>query len=71
MNTASLEQRVAALELRYARILDIIQDQPAKNAWRSVVGMFANDPQIESLHQETHRIRKVDRTEPLDGCQIE
>ena len=63
MNTARLEQRVAALELRYARILDIIQEQPAKNAWRSVVGMFADDPQIEELHEETQRIRREDRAD--------
>jgi len=71
MSTASLEQRVAALEVQYAEVLEIIQDQPAKNAWRKVVGMFADDPQIEELHKETLRIREEDRAAARDGSQGE
>ena len=67
MSTASLEQRVAALETRYAELLEMVQDQPAKNAWRKVVGMFADDPQIEELHKETLRIREQDRAAARDG----
>jgi hypothetical protein len=61
MGTASLEDRVAALESRYTELLRMLQDRPPKDAWRKVVGMFADDPQIEELHRETHRIREEDR----------
>jgi hypothetical protein len=61
MSTTSLEDRVAALELRYAELLTMLQGRPAKDAWRQVVGMFANDPQIDELHRETERIREEDR----------
>jgi hypothetical protein len=71
MSTACLEQRVAALEVQYAELLEIIQVQPAKSAWRRVVGMFADDPQIEELHKETLRIREEDRAEARDGSQGE
>jgi hypothetical protein len=61
MSTANLEDRVAALESRYTELLKMLQDRPPKEAWRNVVGMFADDPQIEELHRETHRIREEDR----------
>jgi len=71
MSTASLEQRVAALETQYAELLEFVQDRPAKNAWRKVVGMFADDPQIEELHMETLRIREEDRAASRDGSKGE
>ena len=71
MSTASLEQRVAALEMQFAELLERVQDQPAKNAWRKVVGMFADDPQIEELHKETLQIREQDRAAARDGSQGE
>lgn len=61
MSIASLEDRVAALESQYAELLRMVQGQPPKNAWRKVVGMFADDAEIESLHRETRRIREEDR----------
>lgn len=61
MSPASLEDRVAALESQYAELLRMVQDRPPKDAGRKVVGMFADDPQIEELHRETHRIREKDR----------
>ena len=69
MSTPSLEERVAALEKQYAQLLQMACDKPARNAWREVVGMFADDPQIEELHQETQRIREEDRTATRDGSQ--
>jgi hypothetical protein len=39
----------------------MLQGRPPKDAWRKVVGMFADDPQIEELHRETRRIREEDR----------
>ena len=67
MSTVSLEDRVAALESRYAELLRIMRDQPPRNAWRAVVGMFADDPQIDELHRDTLRIREEDRA--ATGCQ--
>lgn len=61
MSAGSLEERVTELEIQYAELLKLVQSRPAKDAWRSVVGMFADDPNIEGLHQETQRIRDEDR----------
>jgi hypothetical protein len=61
MSTASLDDRVTALESRYAELLKMMRGQPPKDAWRKVVGMFADDPQIEALHRETQRLREQDR----------
>ncbi len=71
MSTLSLEQRVKALESQYAELSKAVRDKPAQDAWRTVVGMFADDPQIEELHKETQRIREVDRTAARDGSQGE
>lgn len=61
MSTASLEERVAELELHYAELLKLVQTRPVHGAWRSVVGMFADDQDIQQLHEETRRIRAEDR----------
>ena len=61
MSTTDLEHRVAVLETQYADLLEMVQDKPTKHAWRKVVGMFADDPEIEELHKETQRIREEDR----------
>ncbi len=71
MTTASLEERVEALESRFAKLLETFREQPAPNAWRSVVGMFADDPQIHELHKETQRIREEDRAATRDAHQDE
>ena len=67
MSTVSLEQRVAALETRYAELAKLVHDQPPRDAWRTVVGMFADDPQIEDLHREILRIREEDRASTANG----
>ena len=67
MSTVTLEQRVEALESQTAELLHMIRDRPARNAWRKVVGMFADDPEIEELHKETQRIREQDRAATRDG----
>jgi hypothetical protein len=61
MSAVDLEGRVSALELRYAELLKLLQDKPAAGAWRKVVGLFANDANIDELHRETQRIRQEDR----------
>lgn len=67
MSTVSLEDRVEALETQCAELLGVTCVRPAKNAWRKVVGMFGDDPQIDELHKETQRIREEDRTATRDG----
>lgn len=71
MSTAELEQRVAALETQYTQLLDMVRDKPDRNAWRNVVGMFADDPDIVELHQETQRIREEDRAATRDASQVQ
>jgi len=71
MSTASLQQRVEALETQYAELLEVVSDKPQKDAWRKVVGMFADDPRIGELHKETQRIREEDRVATRDGSQGE
>lgn len=61
MSQPTIEDRVASLESRYTELLRIVQHHPPKDAWRKVVGMFADDPKIDALHQETIRIREEDR----------
>ena len=71
MISADLEQRVEALETQFAELLKIVQRKPSQDAWRQVVGMFADDPQIELLHEETERIREEDRSSTRDAGQGE
>lgn len=61
MSSASLESRVAALEARYTELLKMLPLSPPNGAWRQVVGMFADDPEIEAIHQSAREIREVDR----------
>jgi hypothetical protein len=67
MSTATLEDRVAALELRYTELLKMLRERPSNGAWRSVVGLFADDPRIEALHREVQRIREEDREATRQG----
>jgi hypothetical protein len=67
MSTTTLEDRVAALESRYTELLMMLRDRPLQGAWRKVVGMFADDPQIEELHREIQRIREEDRQTARQG----
>lgn len=67
MSQQTIEDRVAALESRYTELLRLVQNRPPAGAWRKVVGMFADDPQIEELHREIHRIREEDRAAALEG----
>lgn len=70
MSTISLENRVAALEVQYAELARLVHDQPPRDAWRSVVGIFADDPQIEDLHREVLRIREQDRISTANGEEL-
>lgn len=62
-----LEERVVALETQYAQLIEMVGQSPPKDAWRTVVGMFADDPGIQELHKETERIREDDRSRTRDA----
>ncbi|MCH8046766.1 MAG: hypothetical protein IID44_23945 [Planctomycetes bacterium] len=66
MSTADIEHRVEALEAKYAQLERLVQQHPSRSAWRDVVGMFADDPQIEALHERSTRIREQDRDSSPD-----
>ena len=54
---------------RFAQLLAMVRAKPDKNAWRNVVGMFADDPDMAKLLQETRRIREEDRAATRDTGQ--
>jgi len=55
----SLARRVEALE----RALDLQQPSPGKNAWQSVVGMFAGSDFMRQVDEEGQKIRVAERTQ--------
>lgn len=58
----SLEERLAALESRVAAFENAtLGHPPSRDAWKSVVGIFRDDPDIELVHAEARRIREEDR----------
>jgi hypothetical protein len=62
MSEPSLEERLAALESRVAALENATLGRPpSRDAWKSVIGMFADDPEIELIHAEARRIREEDR----------
>jgi hypothetical protein len=63
MSTADIEHRVETLETKYAQLEKLIHAQPARDAWRGVVGMFANDSDIATLHRNVAKVREDDRRE--------
>jgi hypothetical protein len=71
MSTANLEKRVATLEAQYTQLLEMVRERPDRNAWRNVVGIFADDPEIAELHEETKRIREEDRAASRDPGQVQ
>ena len=57
----TLEERVAALEETVARLLSQSDSVVAKKDWRSTLGMFADDPIMQEIDEEGHRIRETGR----------
>ena len=69
MSQPTLEVRVAALEMELARLsgqlrLDL---EPGRDDWKSVVGMFANDPIMKEIIDEGRKIREADRRRAREG----
>jgi hypothetical protein len=63
MSQQTLEERVAAMEKEVARLSDLLRPaaEPGRDDWKSVVGMFANDPIMKEIDEEARKIRERDR----------
>lgn len=64
MSQQTLEERVAALEHRVEELTKRLfpgEKLPPKKDWRSVVGMFSNDPIMKEIIEEGRKIRERDR----------
>jgi hypothetical protein len=69
MSQHTLEERVAALEKEVARISSQVRPagEPGRDDWKSVVGMFANDPIMKEIQEEGRKIRESDRRRARKG----
>jgi hypothetical protein len=64
MSQQTLEDRVAALEHQMEELTRRLipgEKLPPKKDWRSVVGMFADDPIMKEIIEEGRKIRELDR----------
>jgi hypothetical protein len=64
MSQQTLEERVAALEQQVKELSKRLlpgEKLPPKKDWRSVVGMFADDPIMKEIIEEGRKIRERDR----------
>jgi hypothetical protein len=63
MTQQTLEERVAALEIQVARLADLLRPaaEPGRDDWKSVVGMFGDDPIMKEIDEEARKIREKDR----------
>ena len=59
MPQLSLEQRVAALEKRFAEMQP--GNGPGKKDWRQTIGMFTDDRGMLELFADAMKIREADR----------
>jgi hypothetical protein len=53
---AALEEKVAQLSCQLKPA-----SEPGRDDWKSVVGMFANDPIMKEIQEEGRKIREADR----------
>ncbi|MCI0332316.1 MAG: hypothetical protein L0228_03700 [Planctomycetes bacterium] len=69
MSLQTLEERVAALEKEVARISGRLRPfgEAGRDDWKSVVGMFANDPIMKEIQEEGRKIREADRRRARRG----
>ena len=58
--SGKLEERVARLE---ETVFGNADYEPAPDAWRKTIGMFADDPLFDDFVEECERIREADREE--------
>ncbi len=62
MAQLTFEERLEALEKAVAKLTDRSQPLESKE-WRSVVGLFANDPLMKQIQEEGRKIREAERRE--------
>lgn len=61
MALPTLEERVATLEQTVAQLLSQSSSADVKKNWLSILEMFADDPVMQEIDEEGHRIREADR----------
>lgn len=63
MSSISLEERVAKLEVLVGELRGqgAATDVPGRDEWKGTFGMFAGDPVMQEILEETQRIREADR----------
>lgn len=68
MSQQTLEERVAALEKEVERLSRQFRPvgEPGRDDWKSTIGMFANDPIMKEILDETLKIRERDRDQTRD-----
>ena len=61
--SASLEKRVAQLEMQMAKLQSELSSSPPKNGkdWRRTIGMFTDDPGMKAIFEEARKLREADR----------
>jgi hypothetical protein len=65
MTTASLEDRVAALELQIAQLLLRRNGDERPKDWRRTIGMFAGDEIMREICENALEYREEDRRRTL------
>lgn len=68
MSEQTLEERLAALEQKVDGLSRQLRPggEPGRDDWKSTIGMFANDPIMKEILDETRKIRERDREQTRD-----
>jgi hypothetical protein len=57
----SLEKRVAALEQELADLRAAMTNGRATNEWKSTIGMFSGDEEMQQFFEQGMKVREADR----------
>jgi hypothetical protein len=61
MSDATLEKRVADLEMKVASLMGDIPAPVSQSTWRTAIGMFTGDSLMREIDDEGRKIREADR----------
>ena len=61
MSQATLEDRVTDLEKTVANLIAELHTVDVKKEWRTIVGLFNDDPIAKAIDEEGRKIRQADR----------
>ena len=61
MSQATLEDRVTDLEKTVANLIAELHTVDVQKDWRTIVGLFNDDPIAEAIDEEGRKIRQADR----------